>query len=458
MGERLKTGGTWALRDASNAVRNLPCPCDWTPNLISTWGYFFTLILFLMGVVPQKAAAQYPQHGPDRVYAIKAGKLVDPEKGTTETNQIILVRGKRIVEIGSSVAIPPDAKIIDLSKSTVLPGMFDAHTHLCMTLKKDRDGNSYYMTTLLDPTPFRAIEGVANARDMLAAGFTTVRDVGNAGNYADTALREAIERGLVPGPTMINAGRIIAPYGGQFHLQPEKRDLGTPEYAFADTHDEMLKAIRENIHYGATVIKIVVDDQKYIYSVDDIKFMVAEAHRDGVKLAAHCWTEPGAHNAAEAGVDSIEHGEMMTNEDLQLAKKNHVVLVGTDFTESAASTNGIPELHSMFVDRLKRAYQIGVTMAFGTDSFVYVPGETRGTLAAEYVDSWVEAGVPAKDTLRAMTINAARLLGVDAERGAIKPGLAADIIATPVNPLDDIQAVRKVSFVMKDGNVFKDLQ
>jgi imidazolonepropionase-like amidohydrolase len=290
---------------------------------------------------------------------------------------------------------------------------------------------------------------------MLAAGFTTVRDVGNNGNYADTALREAIESGLVPGPTMLNAGRIIAPFGGQFHLQPEKQDLGTPEYFFADTHDEMVKAIRENIHFGATVIKIVVDDQKYIYSTEDIRFMVAEAHRYGLKLAAHCWTEAGAHNAAEAGVDSIEHGEMMTNEDLELAKKNHVTLVGTDFSEIAASRNGFPSLHPVFVDRLKRAYRIGVNMAFGTDAFVYVPGETRGTQAAEYVDSWAEAGVPAKDTLRAMTVNAARLLGVDRERGSIQPGLAADIIATPENPLDDIQAVRKVTFVMKNGNVFK---
>jgi imidazolonepropionase-like amidohydrolase len=132
-----------------------------------------------------------------------------------------------------------------------------------------------------------------------------------------------------------------------------------------------------------------------------------------------------------------------------------VVLVGTDFTESAAREAGFPELHSVFVDRLKRAYQLGVTMAFGTDVIWVVPGETRGTLAAEYVDSWVEAGVPAKDTLQAMTINAARLLGVDRERGAIRPGMAADIIATPTNPLDDIQAVRKVSFVMKNGTVFK---
>jgi imidazolonepropionase-like amidohydrolase len=416
---------------------------------------FLTIAIFSLLIAAARLAAQYPRPGPDRVYAIKAGKLLDPEKGATETNQIILVRGKRIEAVGPNVAIPADAKVIDLSKSTVLPGLFDAHTHLCMTIKKDRDGTNYFFTTLVDPTPYRAIEGVANARDMLAAGFTTVRDVGNNGNYGDTALREAIERGVVPGPTMINAGRIIAPYGGQFHLQPEKRDLATPEYAFADTHDEMVKAIRENIHYGATVIKIVVDDQKYIYSTDDIRFMVEEAHRDGLKLAAHCWTRAGAHNAAEAGVDSIEHGEMMTNEDLQLAKKNHVVLVGTDFTESAARESGWPELHPVFVDRLKRAYQIGVTMAFGTDVITYVPGETRGTLAAEYVDSWVEAGVPAKDTLRAMTMNAARLLGVDAERGAIKPGLAADIIATPENPLDDIQAVRKVSFVMKDGSVFR---
>jgi len=409
----------------------------------------------LLTAATPRTAAQNPQPGASRVIAIKAGKLVDPEKGTTAENQIILVRGRKIETVGTNVQIPADAQVIDLSKSTVLPGLFDAHTHLCITVKKDRDAGNYYITTLLDPTPYRAIEGVANARDMLAAGFTTIRDVGNAGNYADTALREAIGRGLVPGPTMLNAGRIIAPYGGQFHLQPEKRDLATPEYAVADTHDEMLKAIRENIHYGATVIKIVVDDQKYIYSVDDIRFMVEEAHRAGFKIAAHCWTHAGAHNAAEAGVDSIEHGQMMTNDDLQLAKKNHVVLVGTDFSVIAARASGFPELHAVFVDRLKRAHQIGVTMAYGTDVIFALPGETRGTLAAEYVNSWVEAGVPAKDTLQAMTLNAARLLGVDGERGAIKPGLAADIIAMPENPLENIQAVRKVSFVMKDGNVFK---
>lgn len=418
---------------------------------------FVSLAIFILILCPfvQRAAAQYPEPGTPKVIAIKAGKLLDPEKGTTTNNQIILVRGKTIESVGPDVTIPDGAQVIDLSKTTVMPGLFDAHTHLCMTIKKDRDGTSYYITTLLDSTPYRVLEGVANARDMLAAGFTTVRDVGNNGNYGDSALRDAIDRGLISGPTMITAGRIIAPYGGQFHLQPEKRDLGTPEYYFADTRDEMLKAIRENLHYGATVIKIVVDDQPYIYSVDDIRFMVAEAHRDGVKLAAHCWTEAGAHNAAEAGVDSIEHGEMMTNDDLALAKKNHVVLVGTDFPADQAAESGFPELHAVFVDRLKRAYQLGVTMAFGTDVIVMMPGRNRGTLAISYVDSWVEAGVPAKETLQAMTINAARLLGVDKERGEIKAGLAADIVAMPENPLENIQAVRKISFVMKDGSVFK---
>ena len=386
-----------------------------------------------------------------QIVAIKAGKLLDPETGKTTANQVILVEGNRIKEIGANVAIPAEAKIIDLSKATVLPGLFDAHSHLCMTVIPKRDHGNYYFTTLLDSTGYRAIEGVANGMAMLQSGFTTVRDVGNAGNYADTDLRRAIEAGWVQGPTIVNAGIIIAPYGGQFHLQPEKKDLATPEYLFADTRDEMRKAIRQNIHFGAKVIKIVVDDQDYIYSTEDIRFMIAEAHAAGVKLAAHCWTHAGAHNAAEAGVDSIEHGFRMTDEDLQLAKKNNVTLVGTEFTEKLTGT----EEHKIWVDRLKRAHKIGVNMAFGTDVIDALPGETRGTLAVDYIQSWMEAGIPAADTLRAMTVNAARLLGVDKERGFLKPGMAADIIATPENPIEDIRTLKRVSFVMKEGAVIK---
>ena len=405
--------------------------------------------LVVFGVFALPAGGQ-TSPGPQLV-AIKAGKVVDPETGKTAANQIILVEGKKIKEIGSNVTIPTDAKIIDLSKATVLPGLFDAHTHLCMTVIPKRDHGNYYFTTLLDTTGYRAIEGVANGMAMLQSGFTTVRDIGNAGNYADSDLRHAIEEGWVQGPTVVNAGIIIAPYGGQFHLQPEKKDLATPEYLFADTHDEMRKAIRQNLHFGAKFIKIVVDDQRYLYSTDDIRFMIAEAHAAGVKLAAHCWTHAGAHNAAEAGVDSIEHGFKMTDEDLQLAKKNNVTLVGTEFTEKMSDV----EEHKIWVDRLRRSYKIGVNMAFGTDVDLALPGETRGTLAIDYIQSWVEAGVPATDTLRAMTANAARLLGVDSERGFLKAGMAADIIATPENPEENIQTLRKVSFVMKDGAIIK---
>ena len=405
----------------------------------------------LVGIVRAQEKGKEKEKEKEPVIAIKAGKLLDPETGKTAANQIILVQGKNIKDIGGSVAIPADAQVIDLSKSTVLPGLFDAHTHLCMTVMPQRDAGNYFFTTLVDTTGYRAIQGVANGQAMLASGFTTVRDIGNAGNYADTDLRRGIEAGWVKGPTVVNAGIIIAPYGGQFQLQPEKKDLATPEYLFADTRDEMVKAIRQNLHYGAKFIKIVVDDQRYIYSTDDIRFMLAEAHADGVKLAAHCWTHPGAHNAAEAGVDSIEHGFKMTDDDLELAKKNHVTLVGTEFTEQL--TNAAD--HKIWVDRLKRAHKIGVNMAFGTDVDVALPGETRGTLAIGYIDSWVDAGVPADDLLRAMTVNAARLLGVDNTRGFLKPGYAADIIAAPENPEENIQTLKKVTFVMKDGYVYK---
>ena len=398
--------------------------------------------------------------GRAQVTAIKAGKLVDPDSGATASNQIIIVEGGKIKAVGAGLAIPNGATVIDLSRFTVLPGLFDAHTHMCQTTSPDN--RDLFTTDIQQTGSYRAILGVVNARAMLESGFTTIRDVGNSGNYADTSLRKAIEDGLVPGPTIVNAGRIIAPFGGQYHLQPERRELGQPEYFFADTRDEIRKAIRENIHFGAKVIKIVVDDQPYIYSVEDIKFIVAEAGSAGRKVAAHCMTEQGARNAAEGGVASIEHGFQMSDEALQIAKRNNVVLVGTDFTEAAAEYLGLPppiakKFHEIFIDRLKRAYKIGVTMAYGTDTFFAVAGQTRGTLAVSFIDSFIEAGVPAKETLRIMTTNAARLLGVEKQRGAIKAGQAADIIATPENPLDNLLTLKQVAFVMKDGQVFKRL-
>ena len=393
-----------------------------------------------------------------QVTVIKAGRLVDPDAGTAASNQTIVVEGRRIKSVGANVQVPAGAQVIDLSAYTVLPGLFDSHTHLCQSTQPD--DRHTFDDDIRNTGPYRAILGTVNAREMLEAGFTTVRDVGNAGNYVDSDLRRAIERGIIPGPTMVNAGRIIAPFGGQYYLQPERRELGAPEYFFADTRDEMRKAVRENVHFGARVIKIVVDDQQYIYSVEDIKFIVEEAKAAGLKVAAHCMTERGARNAAEAGVASIEHGYHMSDETLEVAKRNGVVLVGTDFTEKTAMYLGVNAefakvFHATFLDRLKRAYRVGVTMAYGTDSFFYVPGETRGTIALMFLDSYIEAGIPAAYVLKMMTANASRLLGLENERGFLRPGLAADIIATPADPLADITALRRVSFVMKDGKVVR---
>jgi len=379
------------------------------------------------------------------VIAIRAGSVLDPEAGTTSMNTIVLVEDGRIKAIGAGLAVPPGATVIDLAGSTLLPGLFDCHTHVCLTMEIPAKGGarpifqSLLVTSVTRSTGYRALQGLANAQSMLRSGFTTIRDLGNAGNYADVDLRRAIEDGLVSGPTIINAGRIIVPYGGQFPglISPERRDLGEPEYFYADTRDELLRAVRENIYYGAKVIKVVVDDQPYIYSADDLRLVVDEAAKAGLKVAAHCVTRAGAHNATVAGVASIEHGSAISDEDIEVARTNHVVLVNLPTAV------------------LRRAHASGAVIAFGTDESFGMPGVTRGEKAMAFIDIFAKAGLSAGATLQAMTSTAARLLGVDKDRGAIRPGMAADLIATPRNPMDDIATLKQVSFVMKDGRVIR---
>lgn len=420
-------------------------------------GFALRRAVVLILVLAPPAAALTPD---TTLTAIRAGRLLDPVTGTIARNQIILVRGTKIEAVGGNVAIPAGTPVVDLSAQTVLPGLFDAHTHLCMTVRMRRDAANYYYTTLNDPEAARAVDGVINARDMLNAGFTTVRDVGNEGNYACTPVRRAIEQGRIPGPTILNAGRIIAPYGGQFQLQPDKKDvLAVPEYYFADTRDELLKAVRENAHYGARLIKLVVDDQPYIYSTDDLRFVIEEARRIGLKVATHVWTREGAHNAAAAGVASLEHANGISDEDLALAKKNGVVAVFTPFPEwvlrEFRDSAAAKVEYAQEIDRLRAGIRAGVTIAFGTDAIHALPGYDRGKLAMMWVDSYKAAGMSPKAILQAMTVNASRLLGVEEKRGAMKPGLAADIISVPGNPAEDIEALKQVNFVMKDGRIVK---
>jgi len=389
---------------------------------------------------------------------IKAGKLVDPKEAAIQEDVLIFVKGNKVQSTGKDIKIPENAKIIDLSSSYVLPGLFDCHTHLCLMMKaKGTGGLAFLADYLLYTTADKALQGVENARTYLESGFTTIRDVGNAGHFADIALKRAINAGKFPGPNTLVTGKIIAPMGGQHFVNFEHLDYPKIEYIEADIRDEMRKGIRLNLHLGADWIKIVIDDQRYIYSAEDVRFIVEEAAQAGVKVAAHCVTEKGVRNAIEGGLASIEHGFVMSDELLQMAKDKGIWLCGTDFSREVWDVYGRPQTYTKVVDRLKRAYKIGVKMAFGSDVVVEIPGHTRGSAALTLLDTWLDAEVPAPDILRALTTYAAEMLDMTKIRGRILPQMRADIIAVPENPLENILTLRDVLFVMKDGKVYKNL-
>jgi imidazolonepropionase-like amidohydrolase len=406
-----------------------------------------SLALLLGG--PIAAAAQ--------VTAIRAGRLIDPEAGTAATNQVILIEDGKFTAIGPNVTIPAGATVIDLSGLTVLPGLVDAHNHLALTYKEDPESNQYYLTYVLDGTPLRAIQAVSNGIQMLNAGFTIVRDMGNAGNYADAALRQAIEQGWVPGPTIINSGIIIGGMGGQYWPTPEMardHNIVYPEYLDADTPDEIVKAVRQNMLFGARVIKICVDCKPWGYSVDEIRLVIREAAKGGLKVEGHVQTVDGARRAIEAGVWSIAHDAGLNEEMHRLMAQKGVWRAGTE-TPIGLTGHTNQQRFDRTVALLRNAWEVKVPLTFSTDADYYVPGKTRGEVAIEFIETWKAARIPAADILRAMTINGYRVSETERTRGPIRVGLAADLIAVTGNPLESIDALRAVQFVMKDGMVFK---
>ena len=394
---------------------------------------------------------------PAQVIAIKAGRLVDPETGTATSNQILLVEKGKFTAIGSNVAIPAGAEVIDLSALTVLPGLVDAHNHLALTYKEEPERNSYYITSILDPTPLRAIQAVSNGIQMLASGFTIIRDMGNNGNYADVALRQAIEQGWVPGPTIIPSGLIIGGMGGQFAPTPEMaRDhrIVYPEYLEADTPDEIVKAVRQNALFGARVIKICVDCKPWGYTADEIRLVIREAAKAGLKVEGHVQTIDGGKRAVDAGIWSIAHDRGMTDElHKQMASKG-VWRAGTE-TPISLVGHTTQQRYDFTVASLHNAWENKVPLTFSTDADYYVPGKTRGEVAIEFIETWKAAKIPDVDILRAMTIGGYRVSETEKVRGPIKVGMFADLIAVPGNPLAGIDALRDVRFVMKNGMVFK---
>jgi len=388
--------------------------------------------------------------------AIRAGNLIDPATGSVARNQIILVKEKKIVEIGPSVAIPKDAAIVDLSNEWVMPGIMDAHTHVTQSVKYFRELDHNY---LVEATGLRALRGLHTAQTLLNAGITTVRDVGNDANFAAVDLRKAIDAGWFVGPTVQTAGKIIAPYGGQSTGIPQEiGPFWRFEYYDADSPDEIRKAVRENIFYGADLIKLVADNSPYHYSVDEIRAAVEEAHHAGRPVAVHVLGGEAADNVIAGGVDSIEHGFNLTDDQLQRMKEKGIYLSGTDFPAIHFEEGGFPgakKIGADIIDRLRRAYKIGVKMGFSTDIVTDYKDEDRAAMTWDYLAVWRAAGVPNAEILKCMTTNDAELLRIQKQRGAIAAGLFADIIAMPANPLDDIESLRKVDFVMKNGAIVR---
>ena len=406
-------------------------------------------LTMLLAITALKAGAQ--------VTAIKAGRLIDPETGTAAANQVILVENGKFTAVGANIAIPAGAEVLDLSTLTVLPGLVDSHNHLALTYKEVPERNIYYLTYVLDATALRAIQAASNGIQMLASGFTVVRDLGNNGNYADIALRQAIEQGWIPGPTLIPSGLIIGGLGGQFAPTPEMavdKKLVYPEYLEADTPDEIIKAVRQNALFGARVIKICVDCKPWGYSVDDMKLFVSEAAKAGLRVAGHVQTVNGARRAIEAGIWSIEHDRGMTDSIHKEMARKGIFRAGTE-TPLTLTGHTTQQRYDFTVSMLRNAWENKVPLTFSTDADYYVPGKTRGEVAIEFIETWKAARIPAADILRAMTTSGYKVTELEKTRGPIKVGLAADLIAVRGNPLESIDALRDVRFVLKNGTVFK---
>ncbi|HEY0377325.1 MAG TPA: amidohydrolase family protein [Pyrinomonadaceae bacterium] len=399
---------------------------------------------------------------------VRAGRLVDARAGRVLTDQAILIEGDRIKEVGPAQTVaaraPAGTEVIDLSNATVLPGLIDAHTHL--TGNPDQIGYA----SLGISVPREALFGARNARLTLEAGFTTVRNVG-AGGYSDIALRDAINDGDIPGPRIDASGPAIGVTGGhcdenllapQFHYTSE---------GVADGVDGVMRKTREIVKYGASVIKICATGGVLSkgdspgaeqFSDEEVRAIVAEAHRLGRKVAAHAHGASGIKQAVLAGVESIEHGSFINDEDIRLMKEHGTYLVPTLyladwFMENAQKLNVPPfimekakvVLPSARVN-IARAFKAGVKVAFGTDAAVYPHG-----LNAHEFAVMVKLGLTPMQAIQAATVNAADLLGWSDRVGAIEAGRYADIIAVRGDPLSDVTELERVRFVMKGGMVVK---
>src|SRR5213082_1504797 len=426
------------------------------------------ILAFAIGAIPVRAA--------DNVIALKAARLFDGKSKSLVPNGVVIVRDDKVVDVGSNLAVPADAQVIDLGDATLAPGFMDAHTHL--TLDYSGDYNVRRLGELDLNVSEQAIIATAHARDTVEAGFTTVRDLGSrfvgSREFVDVALRNSINKGVVVGPRMLVATKGIGATGGHFDPTSGFRDFlfgRGPDFTdgIADGPEEIRKAVRFEVKNGADVIKAAVSGG--VLSLADevdtpqltpaeMAALVDESHRLRKKVAVHCHGDQAAREAIEAGVDSIEHGSFMKPETLTMMKKKGTFLTPTLMASEwimgklanypAALQEKAKAAFNARSEMFRNAVKMGVKISFGTDAAVYPHGEN-----AKEFKLMVDLGMSPIDALKSATASDAELFGVAQKLGALEKGKLADVIAIPGDPTSDITATERVSFVMKEGKIIR---
>jgi imidazolonepropionase-like amidohydrolase len=421
----------------------------------------FLFILFLLPIV---ALGQIKKE----VIALKCGSLIDPKTETVTRDVVVLVEENLIKGVGKGIPIPSGAKVIDLSDATVLPGLIDGHTHIL--LQGDVTAAEYDEQLLKESIPYRTIRAVVAAKTALENGFTTMRDVETEGAmYADVDVKRAINRGIIPGPRLFVSTRSLD-VTGAYPLVGYSWELHMPKgVQVVDGADECRKAVREQIEHGADWIKLYADRSYFIgtdgalhsiptFTMEELKAIVDEAHRLHRKVAAHAIGREGIMNSLTAGVNSIEHGYGFDDETIAMMVKQGVywcptMYVGVYVAEGRAAA-GNP-IWKQMIDFVKRAVgkgvKAGAKITFGTDAGGFPWTENQ----AKEFRLMVDAGMTPMQAIKAATMMASEMLGMQDKLGSVEPGKFADIVAVAGDPLSDVTVLEHVGFVMKDGKVYK---
>jgi imidazolonepropionase-like amidohydrolase len=397
------------------------------------------------------------------VTVIRCGRLINPVDGSVTQNAVIIARGPSIEQVGQGLPVPAGARVLDLSAYTVLPGLIDCHTHILLQPEDERGAPP----VITKSQAFRTVQGVAAAKRDLEAGFTTMRDLDSEGaGFADVAIRDGINKGIIPGPRLYVSTLSLTITAGHMNNAGLNPDIQIPDpAALVDSRDQMVAEVRRQVKYGADWIKLyatgtlrhinpVTLEPVSQVSEEEVRAVVAEARRWGRDVAAHAYGGEGANNAIRGGVRSIEHGMLMNDETLKLMVDRGVFWCPTLGVYIPEHEEDNTDLRRRIVANHKEVFQkamrLGVKIAFGTDVGAY----EHGTSAREF-KLMVDYGMKPIDAIRAATLRGAELLRMERQIGTIEPGKFADVIAVEGNPLEDIRAMGRVVFVMKAGKVYK---